>query len=307
MDGYEKMTQLKIVVCVKHVGCVYHPTAVDLHSGDIDTEKMVFMLNPYDEVAVEAALRIKAQVGDAEITLVTAGAADAEKSLRYAGAMGGSLIDRMIRVHDDGDPPPDAWQTAMMLCRAIRSIDFDLILCGKKAIDTNGCQVGTFIAEALSLPQVSGLVDLELALPEKCAMVQRAMGKGDKEEVVCDLPALFTVDITMNDPRYPTMRNRFYGERMDIDVIVPAAAGAATSQDHAMTRTAQFSFPRPKTRKVFTPDSNLSVMERMNAMLMGGGAGKKENSNILSGSAEELAGYLYDFLVENKILEKDKR
>ena len=293
---------MKIVVCIKHVGCIYHPSAMDLNAGDIDTAKMVFMLNPYDEVAVEAALRIQADVGDVQIVLITAGGPDAQSALRAAAAMGGARIDQLIRVDADTGLVPDAWQTSLRLAEVIRPMGADLILCGKKAIDTNGCQVGAFIADHLGLPQVSGIVDLKLAVSDRRVELRRAMGRGDTLEAGCDLPVLLTVDLGLNEPRYPTMPDRFFAARMPITVVAPGSAGSAA----ALVSPAAFSFPRPKTRKVFTPDSKLSVMDRMNAMLTGGGV-KKESGSVLDGSDDELAGYLCDFLRENGILATDKK
>ena len=292
---------MKIVVCIKQVGHIYHPTAIDLATGEIDSEKMVFMLNPYDEVAVEEALRIKETIGDGEIILITIGSAEAEESLRYACSMGGSQIDKMIRIHCEDYRHLDPWQTALMLSKTIEDIGCDIILCGKKSIDTNGGQVGTYIAENLSLPQVTGIVDLEIIHQEKKAVVQRYLGKGDREEVECNLPCLFSVDLGLNDPRYPAFQNRILAENSKIIVIDPVASGLMKLQDENLTRVQKFSFPRPKTRKVFTPDSNLSVMDRMNAMISGGSS-KKEGSSILEGDPDQLAAHVLEFLYQNKIL-----
>ncbi|MBI5894502.1 MAG: hypothetical protein HZB24_00290, partial [Desulfobacterales bacterium] len=227
-----------------------------------------------------------------------------EQALRYAAAMGGAKIDRLLRINWDCAVDPDAWQTSLMLGDAIKSIPADLILCGKKAVDTNGCQVGGFIAAHLSLPQVSGIVDLKLADSGKRAVVHRAMGKGDRMEVECDLPAVLTVDLGLNDSRYPSMPDRFCARKMPVVVITPERSSMERNGYEALSRTTGFSFPRPKTRKVFTPDSNLSVTERMKAMLMGGGA-KKEGGSVLEGTDDQLAGYLCDFLRENNILKKE--
>jgi electron transfer flavoprotein beta subunit len=293
---------MKIVVCVKRVGCIYHPSAVDLNIGGINAEKMVFMLNPFDEAAVEAALCIKEAVDDCEISLVTAGGAGAVQALRSAAAMGGPKIDRLIRVDTPASGNLDAWRTSLVLAEAIRPIQADLILCGKKAIDTNDGQVGACLAEHLDLPQVSGIVALEFTDSGERAIVHRDMGRGDRMEIFCDLPAVFTVDTGLNDPRYPRMQDRFFAASMPIAVIAPDGSGTESTTTTALIRIEGFSFPRPKTRKVFTPDSNLSVMDRMNAILMGGGGAKKEGGSILEGDDDELAGYLFDFLCENNII-----
>ncbi len=295
------MSETKIVVCIKHVGCIYHPTAVDLSTGEIDPEKMVYMPNPYDECAVEAALQIKEAYEDCKISLVSVGDTTAEQTLRYAYAMGGDRIDQVIRIHCDNYQHMDAMKTSRMLSNVIERIGFDVILCGKKALDTNGCQVGTYIAENLSLPEVSSVVGLSVFFEKNQVVAERYMGKGDRQEVECILPGLFSVEIGLNDPRYPTLKNRLFANKKAIEVIDPVAEDLI-SKDTPLTRMEKFSFPRPKTRKVFAPDSNLSPLERMNAMLSGGGGGKKSGSSVLEGDDDKLAGYVIEFLTQNKIL-----
>jgi len=94
---------MRVVVCIKQVGYIYDPTAIDLSTGEIDSEKMVSMLNPYDEVAVEEAIKIKERVIDCEVVIITAGQPETERALRYAFAMGG---DRMIRINYDAGKKP---------------------------------------------------------------------------------------------------------------------------------------------------------------------------------------------------------
>lgn len=289
---------MRIIVCLKRVGYLYDPTAVDLSTGDIDPEKMAFMLNPYDEVAVEEAIRIKECAGGGEIILLSAGPVEVEETLRYAWAMGGRQIDRVIRIDDDSF---DRWKTARLLAQTIERLKFDLILCGKKAIDTNAGQVGTFIAELLDLPQVSGIVNLDFPAQGK-AIAERYMGKGDREEVECQLPALFTAELGLNEARYPAVTNRLQAEKLEIEVLDPASSNFLGSDGEAASHFVKYSPPRPKTRKIFTPDSNLSVMERMSQMVSGGAA-KKEGGTVWEGSAEEAAGHILHFLRQNKILE----
>jgi electron transfer flavoprotein beta subunit len=214
--------------------------------------------------------------------------------------MGGSSIDQMMRIHCEDYHHIDPRQTAFMLANIIKKIGFDIILCGKKATDTNGCQVGTYIAENLSIPQVSGIVDLQLLFQEKKAVVQKYLGKGDRQEVECALPCLFSTELGMRDPRYPSLPNRMLAEEKIIDVIDPVGFGIMIPEPDLM-RIEKFSFPRPKTRKIFTPDSNLSVMDRMKAMVSGGGT-KKEGGMILDGDADQLAAHMLEFLRQNKML-----
>jgi electron transfer flavoprotein beta subunit len=81
--------------------------------------------------------------------------------------------------------------------------------------------VGSCIAEMLQVPQVSGIVGLNLFAQERKASVERYLGKGDKEEIECDLPALFTVEMGLNDPRYPALLNRLSAEKTAVEVLDP--------------------------------------------------------------------------------------
>jgi electron transfer flavoprotein beta subunit len=288
---------MKIIVSINRVCYVYHPAAVDLSTGEIDQEKTVFMLNPYDEVAVEEALRIKDRV-DSEIVLLALGHEDVEQSLRYAYAMGGSKIDRMVRIdYDHFDP----WTSSLLFAQVIRQIGFDIVLCGKKITDNNASQMGPFLAELLDIPQVSNIVKLEFSQDKK-TIVQRYLGKGDREEVECLLPALFTTELGLNDPRYPTAPNKILAKRMNIEVVDPQSLGIDVTEEEGMSPVKKFAPPRPKTRKVFTPDSNLSVSERLNMMMSGGAA--KKGGTLLEGSPKESADQIVDFLIQNKILKE---
>jgi electron transfer flavoprotein beta subunit len=178
-----------------------------------------------------------------------------------------------------------------------------LILCGKKAIDSNGGQIGSFIAELLRVPQISGIVGLTLFAEEGNAVVKRYLGKGDKEEMECPLPALFTAEMGLNDPRYPTLSNRLAAEKAGIKVLNPAALEVSSDGEESRTEIMQFSQPRPKTRKVFTPDSSLSGADRLKQMMSGGST--EESTDILEGPADQLAGHIADFMIQEQILKDE--
>jgi electron transfer flavoprotein beta subunit len=111
---------------------------------------------------------------------------------------------------------------------------------------------------------------LELLPQQKKAVADRYLGRGDRQVVECSLPALFTVEKGLNDPRYPSLANRLSAEREDIEVIEPASLGFSTDNDMDLTRYMTLSPPRPKPRKIFTPESNLSASERMRLLMSGG-------------------------------------
>jgi electron transfer flavoprotein beta subunit len=283
---------MKIVVCVKGVDFAYCASVVDLGSGELDRASTVYMLNPYDELAVEEAIRLKERLRDAEITLITGGSARSEGALRYACAMGGASVDHLVRV--DLDTGADAWMTATALADVIRARGFDVVLCGKKAIDTDGGQVGSYIAERLDVAHVAGISRLTIEPGSRVAVVERPLGRGDREEIECDLPALLTVDLGINEPRYPTFRNRTRSRVMPIEVVsrTPDGGGEAPVP---LVQTRKHAAPRPKTRKVFAPDSSLSVTERLQLMASGN-ASAKPAGDFVEGSADDAARRVLDVL-----------
>jgi electron transfer flavoprotein beta subunit len=285
---------MRVVVCIKQIGYVYHPIAINETRGHIDPEKMVFMLNPYDEIAVEEAIKIKENFNNCEVVIVTVGPPRAEEALRYAFAMG---ADKMIRIDYESC---DSWLISMALAKIIKDLRCNLILCGKKAIDNNGNQVGSFIAELLDIPQVSGIVGLEILTGKKKAVIDRYLGKGDRQVVECNLPALFTVENGLNDPRYPSLPNRLLAEKKNIEVIDLNCLELCVDQGIDLTKFMTFSAPRPKPKKLFTPDSNLSASERMKLIMSGGFNEKK--SDLLEGKAEHIANKIIQILTQEKLL-----
>jgi len=285
---------MRVVVCIKQIGYVYHPIAINASRDHIDPEKMVFMLNPYDEIAVEEAIKIKNNLNNCEVIVITVGPPRAEEALRYAFAMG---ADKMIRINYEGS---DSWLISLALAKIIKDLSCNLILCGKKAIDSNGNQVGSFLAELLDIPQVSGIVGLEVLPEKKKAIADRYLGKGDRQVVECNLPALFTAENGINDPRYPSLPNRLSSEKKDIEVMGLSCLGLCIDQEIDLTKFMTFLPPRPKPKKLFTPDSNLSASERMKLIMSGGFNEKK--SDLIEGKAEDIAKKVMEVLDQEKLL-----
>jgi electron transfer flavoprotein beta subunit len=285
---------MKILVCIKQVGYVYHPLAIDAPGGSIDPEKMVSMLNPYDEIAVEEAVRIKECCGECEVILITAGPPEAEEALRYAFAFG---ADKMIRIHYEGFDP---WATSLALGAVAKGIDYDVILCGKKAIDSNGNQVSSYLAELLGIPQVSGIVGLEIVPNKQEALAERYLGKGNRQVVACSLPALFTAEEGLNDPRYPSLPNRLRAERKEIQEIHLDNLENGSDREIRVGANMHLSPPRPRPKKIFTPDSALSPSERKRLVMSGGAVSKK--GNLHEGKAEDIAARIVDVLVRERVV-----
>lgn len=279
---------MKVVVCIKQIRYLYHPLAFAGRESSINPDKMVFMLNPYDEIAMEAAVRIKEHYEDCEIIVITAGPPMSEEALRYAFATGG---DKMIRIELNSNDPR---LIATALAEKINDLQCDLILCGKKSLDYNSGQVGSFLAEKLDLPQVSGIVKLEIIPYKNMAVVDRYLGRGDRQRVECRLPALFTVEDGLNDPRYPILSKRLLAEQEEIEVVEEKNQDQNLDEKQKLWEALQLSPPRPKPKRIFIPDSKLSAKERMQ-LIMSGGISKKENK-LLQGDSRDIARKIVDVL-----------
>jgi len=289
---------MKIVVCVKQIHLIYARTGNDPKTHFIAEEDRIDIVNPYDELAVEEAIRIKEKLGDGEVVLITLGDLIAEKALKRCLAMG---ADRLIQINDPYFGKLDPWGTSVVLAKAIERLGPDLIFCGKEALDENAGQVGAYIAELLGLLFVSCVVGLELLPNKKEAKVKRALGKGDKEVVECLLPALFSIERGINEPRYPTLPNLLRALDQKIECWDREFLGFQDGDIQSMTEVVEVLYPRPRPKRIATPDSHMNGFERVLSLLAGSRTEKK--GHILEGPPESMASEIFRFLIENRIIE----
>ena len=191
---------MKIVVCIKQVpdtkgGVKFNP------DGTLDRGAMLAIMNPDDKAGLEAALRIKDDMGkdNVEVTVLTMGLPKAEEVLREALAMG---ADKGILVTDRVLGGADTWATSTTIAGALRNIDYDLIITGRQAIDGDTAQVGPQIAEHLGLPQVSYAENVEV--DGDCLKVQRQFE--DRYHIIkVKMPCVITALAELAEPRYMTV------------------------------------------------------------------------------------------------------
>ena len=186
---------MKIFVCVKHVPDT--AANVKLVNGNSFDDSVKFVVNPYDEYAIEEAVQIKKNKGG-EIIIVTLGTAQAIATIRSALAMG---ADRGIHIKTD-ELMVDAMTTSIALKKAIE-LDggTDLVLTGKQSVDSEGMQTQYYLARALDLPVVTDVVSLSLENDQ--AIVECEQGKGELAVMELDLPCVIGATKGLNEPRYP--------------------------------------------------------------------------------------------------------
>jgi electron transfer flavoprotein beta subunit len=209
---------LKIVVLVKTVADSEASIRPAADGKSVNLEDVNLILNPYDEFAVEEALRIREKSGADEIVVVSCGDDSATKGLRAALALGADK-----GVHVKGVAGFDTLAAAKALATVLKEMSYDLILCGKQAIDDDGAAVGVMVAELLDISSVS--VVTELAMENGKVRAKREV-EGGYEIVEASLPCLVTAQKGLNEPRYPSLKGIMAAKKKPVDEKTPAAASS---------------------------------------------------------------------------------
>ncbi|SHJ59115.1 electron transfer flavoprotein beta subunit [Paramaledivibacter caminithermalis DSM 15212] len=192
---------MKIVVCIKQVPDTTE-VRLDPKTGTLIRDGVPSIINPDDKSGLEAALKLKDEVG-AEVTVLTMGPPQAQKALREALAMG---ADKAILLSDRAFAGADTWATSSTLAAALRKLDYDLVIAGRQAIDGDTAQVGPQIAEHLNLPQVSYVEDLEL---DGDSLILKRVFEDGYHKIKVKMPCLITTLSEMNQPRYMSIGGVF--------------------------------------------------------------------------------------------------
>jgi len=207
---------MNIVVCVKQVFDTEAKIKLD-SSGKIDKSGVNLIMNPYDEFAVEEALRLKEKNGG-EVIILSLGS-DTPEAIRQALAMG---ADRAISLEDPAFTSGDAHTVALALAKALEGVQFDLILGGWAAIDDNASQVPSRLAEIMNLPQVNVVTKLEIA--DGKAVCHR-QGDAGTEIIEVPLPAVITAQKGLNEVRYPSLKGIMAAKKKELKQVKAADLG----------------------------------------------------------------------------------
>jgi electron transfer flavoprotein beta subunit len=208
---------LKIVVPVKRVVDYNVKVRVRADGTGVDTANVKMSMNPFDEIAVEEAVRLKEKGTATEIVAVSCGIAACQETLRTALALG---ADRAILVQTDVELQPLA---VAKLLRAIVDREApQLVILGKQAIDDDANQTGQMLAALLDWPQATFASKVDIV--EGKASVKREVD-GGLETVDVALPAVVTTDLRLNEPRYATLPNIMKAKKKPLETLTPAALG----------------------------------------------------------------------------------
>jgi electron transfer flavoprotein beta subunit len=212
---------MNIVVCMKQVPDTETKIKINPQGSGIVTEGIKYVMNPYDEYAVEEALKLKEKFGGT-VTIVCMGPPRATEAIRTALAMG---ADDAIHLNDPAFEGSDSLTTAKILAKAIKDLKYDLILTGKQAVDFDCAQVYACLAEILDLPYTSVVIGLEVSADQKSATVKRETEAGIAEIIQISLPAVIAAQKGLNEPRYASLPGIMKAKKKPIKEINLATLG----------------------------------------------------------------------------------
>jgi len=223
---------MKVLVSVKRVVDYNVKVRVKSDQSAVDIANVKMSMNPFDEIAIEEAVRLKEQGAASEIVAVSCGVAQCQETLRTAMAIG---ADRAVLVQSDVELQPLA--VAKLLKAVIDKESPDLVILGKQAIDDDANQTGQMVAALAGWPQAT--FASKVALADGKATVTREVD-GGLETVALKLPAVITTDLRLNEPRYVTLPNIMKAKKKPLETLTPEALGVDVT-------------PRLQTLKVSEP------------------------------------------------------
>ena len=223
---------MKVLVPVKRVVDYNVKIRVKADETDVDLANVKMSMNPFDEIAVEEAVRLKEKGVVSEVVAVSCGPAACQDTLRSAMAMG---ADRGILVESSAELQPLA--VAKLLKAVCEKETPSLVICGKQAIDDDSNQTGQMLAALMDWPQATFASKVELA-GDKVTVTREI--DGGLETLAMSLPAVVTTDLRLNEPRYATLPNIMKAKKKPLDTLAADSLGVDT-------------VPRLKTIKVSEP------------------------------------------------------
>ncbi|MGV0998308.1 MAG: electron transfer flavoprotein subunit beta/FixA family protein [Fluviibacter sp.] len=223
---------MKVLVPVKRVVDYNVKVRVKADETDVDLANVKMSMNPFDEIAVEEAVRLKEKGIVSEVVAISCGPAACQDTLRSAMAMG---ADRGILVETDAELQPLA--VAKLLKAVCEKETPSLVICGKQAIDDDANQTGQMLAALMDWPQATFASKVEL-VADKVTVTREI--DGGLETLAMSLPAIVTTDLRLNEPRYATLPNIMKAKKKPLDTIAAESLGVDIA-------------PRLKTIKVSEP------------------------------------------------------
>jgi len=243
---------LKIIALVKSVPDTESKIKIGADGVSIDAAGLKYVMNPYDEYAVEEGLRIKERLkDDSTLVVVALGPDRVVEVLRTALAMG---ADDAVHVNDPAFEGGDALANARVLAATIRNLGFDLVLGGKQGIDADASQTCAAIAEYLGIPQAQVVTELKISDDRKSVTARRRIEGGD-ELIDMALPAMVTCTKGLNEPRYASLPGIMKAKKKEIRKVtladLPLQAGEVGAAGAKSTLVRYHAIPdRPPVKMI---------------------------------------------------------
>ncbi|MFZ1417012.1 MAG: electron transfer flavoprotein subunit beta/FixA family protein [Burkholderiaceae bacterium] len=234
---------MKVLVPVKRVVDYNVSVRVKADGSDVDIANVKMSMNPFDEIAMEEAVRLKEAGVAIEIVAVSAGVAQCQETLRSALALG---ADRAILIESNEQLQPLA--VAKLLAAVVKQENPSLVIMGKQAIDDDANQTGQMLAGLLDIPQATFASKVVVA--DGKATVTREVD-GGLETISMSLPAVVTADLRLNEPRYATLPNIMKAKKKPLDTTTPDALGVDVAP---RLKTLKVSEPPVRSAGVIVPD-----------------------------------------------------
>ena len=231
---------MNIIVFIKQVPDTATRIKVAANAKNIEETDITWIISPYDEFAIEEALKIKESKGTGKVTVISMGPERVATSLRNALAMG---ADEAVHLLDAAFEGSDPFTTASILAAAVKNRQSDLLLFGKMGVGMDQSQVPAMVAELLNLPLVSQVAKLEVG--DGKIVVHREI-EGATETVEASLPAVLAAEKGLNEPRYPSLKGIMAAKKKPMETVNAAALGlnaAELGTDGSRISMASLSLP----------------------------------------------------------------
>ncbi|WP_078555425.1 electron transfer flavoprotein subunit beta/FixA family protein [Bacillus alkalicellulosilyticus] len=228
---------------------------ITIDHGKIDEGGATFIINPYDEYAIEEAIKLRDE-HDGEVTVVTVGEEEAEKQLRTALAMG---ADKAVLIDSEDLDELDQFTTATLLATYLKDQEVDIVLGGNVAVDGGSGQVGPRVAELLGIAQVTTITKIDIS--GSTATIVRDV-EGDEETLEVSLPVLVTAQQGLNEPRYPSLPGIMKAKKKPLETLDLDDLDLDEDDVEPKTKTIEiFLPPQKQAGKVLEGDVNNQVKE----------------------------------------------
>jgi electron transfer flavoprotein beta subunit len=223
---------MKIAVCVSHVPDTATKVKIGEDGKTIDQNGVTYVINPYDEIAIEEALKTKEKIGgDSEVIILTVGSDKSKETIRKALAMG---ADKGVLLKDDNQR--DSFGIAKALAEEIKAQGCELVFCGKQSVDYDNSITGQLVAEMIDYSCVTVVVDLNI---DGSKITAEREIEGGREIVESELPAVITAQKGLNEPRYASLKGIMAAKKKTIE-----EKPAADSEN--LTEVLKMHLPPPK-------------------------------------------------------------